>query len=493
MVRHSENRSKIARYESPSLQDAASDEDSRSVSRLGAAKERMIWWKVDKYVIPMAILLYFFSWLDRTNVGNASVAGLQRDLRMTPRQYSIALTVTFVPYILVELPSNLVLKTIGPNRLLPGLLLSWGIVATCQGLVHNYAGFVACRFFLGLCEGGLYPGLIVWLSSFYPRDFLQLRIAIVGASVSLAGAFSGLLAFAISNMHGVGGRPAWAWIFILEGAATICFGIVAFWILPVSPASASFLNGEERKHILTTLREGHVIDEGESDKFAWHEVRENFKLPHFWFLFIVSFLNGVFNYGVGYFAPSIVFSLGFSSIRTQLMTIPPLAVGFVVNLVAAYLGDRYHTRGIIVIFSSLCSIIGISIFLSSTERWVLYGSLFFLIGGSGCGGPAFVAWQANNTSPYLRRATGVAMLAITNNAGGILSTWLLGSLSPAPRYTKAMVVMLVFSCLIVLFAGTNIAYLSHQNKKKKEIRQNMRKEDEPAGLGDRSAWFVYIL
>lgn len=406
----------------------------------------------------------------------------------------MALTVTFVPYILVELPSNLVLKIIGPDRLLPGLLLCWGIVATCQGFVHNYTELVLCRFFLGLFEGGLYPGLVVWLSSFYPRDFLQFRIAIVGASVALAGAFSGLLAFAISNMHGVGGRPAWSWIFILEGAVTVFFGVLSFWLLPASLESAKFLTGEEKDYVLSRLRETNVIDDGENDgKFDWREVGETFKLPHFWLLFVISFLGGVFNYGVGYFAPSIVHSLGFSSIQSQLMTVPPFAAGFIINLVTAYLADIYHSRGLVVIFSAICSAIGISIYLGSADKWVLYGSLFLVIGGGGCGGPAFVTWQANNTSPYIRRATGVAMLAIMNNAGGILSTWLLGSLSPAPRYSKAMLVMLVFSCLIAVIAVINIAYLRHQNERKRVIRERMRKEDEPSGLGDRSAWFVYIL
>jgi MFS family permease len=183
----------------------------------------------------------------RTNIGNARPAGLQRDLGLTNRQYSIALTVTYVPYIVAELPLTLALKKMyvmtgpvrltkieliysGPHILLPTLVVSWGIVCTFQGFVHNYSGLLAVRFFLGLTEGAILPvrhlaqrndieliyqGSITYLSIFYCRAELGKRVAIFFSATSLAGAFSGLLAAAILNMDGKGGKAGWAWIFIL--------------------------------------------------------------------------------------------------------------------------------------------------------------------------------------------------------------------------------------------------------------------------------------
>ncbi|KAF5346720.1 hypothetical protein D9756_010383 [Leucocoprinus leucothites] len=310
--------------------DSSTDGAVESLTKANEARlEKVIWWKVDMYILPASILIYLLSWIDRTNIGNARVAGLQDDLQLTPTEYSIALTITFIPYILIELPSNLILKIVGPNILLPTLLVCWGIVSTLQGVVENYSGFIACRFFLGFFEGGLFPGLVLYLSCFYPRDLLQLRISALFSSVALSGAFSGLLATAISKMDGVGNRPAWAWIFILEGLFTIVFGILSFWIPPQSPDTAWFLSSEEKAYVTQRLKEANSAGRDDLGQFSWREVGEAFKSPHIWFLAVNTFFGSAIVYALAYFAPSIVFTLGFSPIRTQLMSVPPFAAAFI--------------------------------------------------------------------------------------------------------------------------------------------------------------------
>ena len=155
------------------------------------------------------------SFIDRVNIGNARVAGLQKDLKMTDFQYSLALTITFIPYIVIEIPAGLVVKRIGANNLLPVLTTLWGLITTLQGLVTSYSGLLAARFFLGLVEGGLLPGIVLVMSRFYKRDQLQLRLALLFTAASLTGAFSGLLASAIVGMNGLAGHKGWQWIFIL--------------------------------------------------------------------------------------------------------------------------------------------------------------------------------------------------------------------------------------------------------------------------------------
>lgn len=155
------------------------------------------------------------SFIDRVNIGNARVAGLQKDLNMTDFQYSLALTITFIPYIVVEIPAGLVVKRIGANYFLPVMTTLWGLITTLQGLVTSYSGLLVARFFLGLVEGGLLPGIVLVLSRFYKRDQLQLRLALLFTGASLTGAFSGLLASAIVGMNGLAGHKGWQWIFIL--------------------------------------------------------------------------------------------------------------------------------------------------------------------------------------------------------------------------------------------------------------------------------------
>ncbi|PPQ89888.1 hypothetical protein CVT25_004810 [Psilocybe cyanescens] len=456
--------------------------------------EKRIWRKLDLYILPVVTMFYLLSFLDRSNIGNARVAGLQPNLKMTNKQYSIALTVTYVPYIVAELPSNLLLKAVGPNLMLPTMLTLWGIVTTLQGVVKTYHGLLACRFFLGLFEGGVFPGLVLYLSFFYPRQKLQWRVSAFFSAASISGAFSGLLAFGIIKMNGVGGRPGWAWIFILEGLFTVVFGVLSYFLLPRSPAHARFLNSDEKDYIVSALkRDGATGTNDAADSFSWREVGMAFKLPQVWMLAIMFFFDGTILYGLAYFTPSIVQGLGYTASRAQLMSVPPFATAFVVSMIGAFVSDRYRCRGLVTIFASILAVIGFAMFLKSTKHKIQYASLFFSITGTYLAAPSLSTWSANNAAPYTRRATAIAIGFIMTNSGGILATWLLGSLSPAPHYILATRILLSFAIIMGVFAGLNTWYLWDQNKKKEVIRASSTIEQEKPGLGDRSAWFVYAL
>ena len=143
---------------------------------------------------------------------------------MTNYQYSLALTITYIPYIVIEIPAGLVLKRVGANILLPTMVTLWGLITTLQGLVKSYSGLLAARFFLGLVEGGLLPGILLVMSRFYKRDQIQLRLSLFFTAVSLSGGFSGLLAFAVQRMDGLAGHRGWQWIFILvRNLSPLCY------------------------------------------------------------------------------------------------------------------------------------------------------------------------------------------------------------------------------------------------------------------------------
>lgn len=459
-----------------------------------AELESVVWRKIDICVVGAVTVFYLLSWLDRTNLGNARIAGLQTDLRLTDNQYSISLTMTLIPFLCSGLPVNLLMKTVGPNILLPALLTLWGIVTTLQGTVHTFGGLLACRFFLGFFEGGMIPAITLYMSLFYPRSKLQQRLSIVYSAASLAGAFSGLLAAAILHMDGLGGKPGWAWIFILEGLFTVSFGMLSFFVIPRSAEHCTLLNAQEREYVMNRLREDGALSQHENaDHFAGREIVQALKFPHVWFILVLFFFNGILIYSLGYFTPSIVQGLGWSGTRAQLMTVPPYAVGFIVTNVGSYVADHYKLRGAVTIVCSNCLTAGFAIFLASHSTSVQYGSLFLAIPGANAVSPAITSWVANNTAPHVRRAAAIAFACILTNIGGILATWLLGSLSPPPRYTSATIVLLVSSAGLGIAAAGNVVYLWSQNRAKDRIRAVVTKEEEPEGLGDRSAWFTYIL
>jgi hypothetical protein len=123
------------------------------------AAEKKLLWKVDLHVLPILWILYMFAFLDRVNIGNAKIQGLTKDLHMSGTQYNVASMILFVPYILLEVPSNIVLKKVNPSMWLSGLMFFWGITTMCQGFVKTYSELLVCRVFLGVFEAGVFPGI----------------------------------------------------------------------------------------------------------------------------------------------------------------------------------------------------------------------------------------------------------------------------------------------------------------------------------------------
>lgn len=155
-----------------------------------------------------------------------------------------------------ELPSNLVLKKLSPKIWLPLLTTVWGTLTVCLGFVHGFGSFVGVRALLGVAEGGLLPGMVLYLSHFYRREELGLRIGIFYTAASLSGAFGGLLARGLSAIGPAGGLEGWRWIFIIEGLLTVLCGIISYIALPNSIQTAKFLSQEERN--LAQSRLGHL-------------------------------------------------------------------------------------------------------------------------------------------------------------------------------------------------------------------------------------------
>ena len=165
----------------------------------------------------MFVLLVLCSFLDRTNVGNAKIYGMDKELGLTPLQYQQGLVVFYPLYIAAEIPSNLVLKKVTPRIWIALMTFLWGLFCLVLGLVRNFDQFVSMRALLGLAEGGLFPGMVLYLSTIYTRSELGLRIGVLYTSTSLSSGFGGLLARAMGAVGNRGGLTAWRWIFVIEG------------------------------------------------------------------------------------------------------------------------------------------------------------------------------------------------------------------------------------------------------------------------------------
>ncbi|KAI5118654.1 hypothetical protein M0805_002574 [Coniferiporia weirii] len=461
-----------------------------------AEQEKQLYRKIDYRLMPILSLIYLCSFLDRGNIGNAKLAGLVTQLNLVGNQYNIALTMYFITYCLGECPANLVLKKFKPSRWLPGITIAWGIVMTTMGLVKTYHQLLGVRICLGAAEAGLFPGVVYYLTFWYPRHKLQYRVGLFFGAATVAGAFSGLLAFAIEFMDGVGGLESWSWIFILEGLATVVVGFAALFILVDFPATASFLTPEERAYVLWKKKFDNSTV-GEAEEFAWRYVRAAFSDWQIW-LHILTYMSIVAPlYGIALFLPSIISGFGYSTPITQLLTVPPYIFATIVLLLFGHYSDKLGMRSPFIILGLSMCLIGFSINISTAPRGVKYFGTFFCVAGSYATFPGVVAWLGNNLSGQYKRGVGMALQIGIGNFSGAIAANIYRSID-APRYIPGHGLELMFVGIgFITTPITIIVYKRINTRRAAELARTggvvQYSIKELHDLGDRAPDFKYTL
>lgn len=362
----------------------------------------------------MLAVLFLCSFLDRTNVGNAKILGLEKSIGVTNDQYANGLAIFFAFYIAAELPSNLVLKKFQPRLWLAVLTAAWGIIGMCLGFIRNYGGFLTVRAFLGLAEGGLLPGMVLYLSSLYTRGEMALRIGLFYTSASLAGAFGGLLARGLSSIGPVGVvDEGWRWIMIIEGLLTFVAGVAAYFLLPNDVSTAWFLNAEERELARKRLyndTSAHLPDSGEAEgveKFRWSEVKRGVLNIQLWLSASAYFaiLSGLYSFGL--FLPTIINGLGYTANEAQLWSVIPYAVAAVVTVGVALASDKLKLRGTLMLVVLPLAIVGYAVIanINQHDNHTKYGMTFLMATGLYASVPPVLVWNSNNSAGHYKRAT----------------------------------------------------------------------------------------
>ncbi|ODV90603.1 hypothetical protein CANCADRAFT_2334 [Tortispora caseinolytica NRRL Y-17796] len=466
--------------------------------RMGPQGSNRLLRKIDYRLPPILAILYLLAYLDRGNIGNARIAGMQVDLNMTGQQYNIALTLFFITYSVFEIPSNIALRYIRPSIWLPLLIFTWGTVMTLFGVVQNYKGLWAARFFLGVAEAGFFPGAIYCLNIWYQRHEIQKRVAFFFSTASLSGAFSGLLAYGIGFMHGVGGLEGWRWIFIIEGLATVTIGTACAAMLPDDPMRAKWLTEDEKRFMIlrSTFNSEQFQDVSARGPWKWRYLWEALTNYYIYLTVIQFWAVSVTGYALTYMLPVVIRGLGFSTAISQLLTIPPSFCACVACLVTAYFSDRMKLRMPFIAVPITISIAGLIIPICTASVAPVYFATFLILIGINASFPGVIAWNSNNLVGGWRHTLGSAAQLTFGNLGGIIGSNVFIE-SQAPHYPVGYGVCLgicgacIISCFILVFILRSI------NKK----RDRMTEEEiyaqytakELAAMGDRSPLFRYTL
>ncbi|KAH9884591.1 MFS general substrate transporter [Xylariomycetidae sp. FL2044] len=474
----------------PGIADA--DYDELHVRCPPHTTERKIVTRIDWRLVPFLVILYLLAFLDRVNIANARSFHLAEDLHLEKSEYNTALTIFFVPYVFFEIPSNILLKKLSPRIWLPGCMMAFGIVTVCQGLVQNYSGLLATRFFLGLFETGMFPGCFYLIGMWYKRSEAQKRYSLFFASTSLAGAFGGLLASAIAKMDGVGGYHGWRWIFILEGLLTVVVAFVFFFIFPSFPEQAKWLTEEERAYVSARLQ----ADQGRNAAERKIGIRDFFtvmKDHRVWLGGFMYFGLIVPAYGYAFFAPTIISTYHYSAIQTQLRSVPPWAASFVFSLVLAYFSDRLKHRAAFALVPLAMTVAAFATLISVHDNTpVQYAMLHLVTMGTYSVMPILVCWFSMNLGGHHRRAIGTAWQVGFGNIGGIIATYAFLD-RDAPRFITGYALCLAFTCLSALASTLYLISIHLENRRRARAAVNVGlSEYEKTELGDLNPTFKYM-
>ncbi|CEQ40426.1 SPOSA6832_02025 [Sporobolomyces salmonicolor] len=393
-------------------------------------EEKRILRKIDFKLVPFLSLLYLLSFLDRVNIGQAKLDNLVQDLHLKGQEYNIALVTFFVGYVITETPSNIALKKLRPSRWIPFIMICWSVVMTLMGLVHNFAGLTAARFFLGLAESGLFPGICFYLTMWYKRDEGESNLPLSGVDGTDVPALQPIFASPSSFPRLLFRVPSVAcshtaserWkVFIIEGLLTFLVACAAPFlmddfpevgasfplyrdrtkrVLP-APQDAKFLTAEEKVHVVRRLAE----DQGAAGEapFAWSHVNSALKD------WVSDFLSNL-RHSLALFTPTIISSLGaFTRAESQLLSTPPYFLAFIVTLCSALYSDRVKNRGLFNIFWMTIVVIGYAILCSINpveKPGVAYFAVFLCVCGVAPSISNTITWAGNNMGPVYKRATG---------------------------------------------------------------------------------------
>lgn len=476
------------------LVELVEDPDANLSDAERAEIDRKLVRKLDIKLIPWLCLLYLMSFLDRTNIGNAKIAGLTTDLhKMSTGKYNATLSIFFVSYALFEPIANVLLKRLRPSVFLPIIMIIWGCCMLSMGFVKTWSGLMAARWFLGLAEAGLFPGVTYFLSCWYKRSEIGVRVAIFFSAAALSGSFGGLFAAAISNMKGIAGRPGWAWIFILEGLLTVILGLLSFIFVHDFPDTATFISEQDRARVVRRLK----LDQQSS---AEHE---EFKMSYFWsaikdwktYMGMMIYMGADMPlYAFSLFLPSIVTAMGYTNPNhAQLMSVPPYACAAVITISVGLYADRTKRRGLSNICFSLVGVTGFALLLGSQNPHVKYvGVCLGAIGIYPCIANT-VTWVSNNTEGVYKRGITMGIVIGWGNLNGVISS---NIYYKSPKYTVGHALCMSF--MVALLLSGSVIYhvvLERENAARRAGKRDYlvegKTKQEIEALGDNKPEFLY--
>ncbi|KAI9482095.1 MFS general substrate transporter [Coemansia mojavensis] len=420
--------------------------------------------KLDLRLVPYLALLYLFNSLDRGNIGNARLAGLEEGTHLTGNDFYNALSFFYFGYTISQIPNMFIMKKVTPAILVGVTMIMWGVCSTSMAAAKSYSGLVAARFFMGIFEASVGPGAPIILSFFYLRHELAWRTALFFGSSTFAGAFGGLIAYGVSKNLSNKTLAPWQLLFIIEGVPTIFLGIITFFILPNSPETLEswFVTPQEKQVAIERARSGHNTDTNALDKRQLIAAFKDYK-NIFTCLIYIGLNIPLASYTS--FLPTIINLMGYEDAKAQLMTVPPYACAIVCVFAISWSSDRTRNRGFHVAGSALVACIGYILLISSGNVQANYVGACFVAMGLYPIVPLMLSWVANNNVGHTKRAVSIAMMNTFGQCFATVGTQIYKT-STAPRFFMGYGVCLAFTVVMIVFSLALAVILKRENSRR---------------------------
>ena len=411
----------------------------------------VIYRKLMLRIIPFLFMTFLLAWIDRVNVGFTKLQ-MNASLGFSETVYGLGAGVFFIGYFLFEVPSNLVLQRYGARVTISRIAIGWGLASMGLMFVTTPAAFYVLRFVLGACEAGLWPGLVLYVTYWFPTTRSSKVFALVGCGSSASGIVGGPVAgFIMEHMNGLHGLGGWQWVFLVEGIPSILLGLAAIWVLSDNPRQARWLTEEERTLLIEDLERDRA-KVGAREHSFW----KSLKSMQVWTFILIYFCIIMGQSALIFWAPTIIKDLGFNSPSTIGAIISGV---FVVGIICVLLNGMHSDRarevrmhcGLGILAGGIgCAVLGFLVMVGS--QWAIL-ALCVALPGILCSIPVF--WQLpNRVLIGTAAAAGLAFINSIGNIAGFAAPFIMGIIKDATG--QVTIALWLVAALLCLGAATTM-------------------------------------
>lgn len=431
---------------------------------------RRITWRI----VPYVCLLYFIAFIDRVNIGFAALT-MNKDIGLSPAVFGFGAGIFFLGYFIFEVPSNLILEKVGARRWIARILITWGIISGAMAFVEGAYSFYALRFLLGVAEAGFFPGIILYLSYWFPARNRAAVTALFMAAAPISVALGSPISTALMELDGLMGMKGWQWMFIMEAAPAVIMGFVTYFFMTDRPEKATWMPEDEKAWLVQTMNAEVAARAGAAHPSPWRALVN----PRVLALAVIYFGTSAGLYTLGIWAPSIIKQLGVSTMTVGFLNMVAPAVSVLAMYLWSRHSDRTGERSWHVVIACLCASTGLILAGASTDL-ILAGAAAGLvtviltltmvnIGISSCKPPLWSMPTLFLSGPAA--AAGIATINAIGNLGGFIGPSMIGwikqstgSFAGGLYFVAGLLILSAAITLVLARQGRRTAQAQAENK-----------------------------